>query len=103
MDLTQVILGPITTEKSERLKASPDHHVYTMRVHPDATKIEIKNAIARYYDVHVEKVRIVKVQPKTRSLPTGGIMEKRHGSKKALVTLKKKSKPLDLVSFEIPS
>lgn len=103
MELTKVILGPVVTEKSERLKSSGTRHVYTMRVHPDATKIDVKNAIARYYDTKVESVRMIKVWPKTRTLQTGGIMEKRHASKKALVTLAPKSKPFDLASFEVPA
>jgi large subunit ribosomal protein L23 len=102
MELTKVILGPIVTEKAERLKASTKH-TYTMRVHPDATKIEVKNAINRFYDTKVESVRMIKVWPKTRTLQTGGTMEKRHASKKALVTLAPKSKPLDLASFEVPA
>lgn len=102
MELTKVILGPVVTEKAERLKAQ-GAHTYTMLVHPDATKIEVKNAIRRYYDVEVKKVRMIKVWAKTRVLQTGATMEKRHAAKKALVTLAPKSKPLDLASFEVPS
>ncbi len=102
MELTKVILGTIVTEKSERLKASAQH-TYTMRVHPAAKKIDVKNAINRYYDTKVATVRMIKVWPKTRTLQTGGVMEKRHASKKALVTLAPKSKPLDLASFEVPA
>ena len=50
MDLTRVIIGPITTEKSERLKAK-DNRVVTLRVSPDATKIDVKSALKRFYDV----------------------------------------------------
>ncbi len=102
MELTQVILGPIVTEKAERLKASA-HHTYTMRVHPHATKIDVKNALRRFYEADVQTVRIVKVAAKTRPIQAGGTMEKRHAGKKALVTLKPKSKPIDLASFEVPA
>jgi large subunit ribosomal protein L23 len=101
MELSQIILGPVTTEKSERLKAQGPRHTYTLRVHPKATKIDVKNALERYYDIEVESVRIVKVLSKSRSLPDGGMMEKRHAAKKALVTLAPKSKQLDLASFAL--
>jgi large subunit ribosomal protein L23 len=100
MDLSRVIIGPVVTEKSERLKAGEDVHTYTLRIAPTATKIDVKNALKAFYDVEVTAVRIVRTQPKTRLLPMGGTMEKRHAFKKALVTLGKKSKPLDLAAFQ---
>ncbi len=103
MELTQVILGPVVTEKAERLKAAGPHHTYTMRVHPGATKIDVKNALRRYYEADVESVRIVKVPAKTKPIQKGGVMEKRQAEKKALITLKPKSKPIDLASFEVPN
>jgi large subunit ribosomal protein L23 len=99
MDLSQVILGPIVTEKAERQKAAGPRHAYTMRIDPNATKVEVKKALLRYYDIEVEKVRVMRVRPKTRALGDGGVMEKRHSFKKAIVTLAPKSKPLDLASF----
>ncbi len=103
MDLSSIILGPVVTEKAERLKASGPRHTHTMRVHPAATKIEIKKALEQFYEVSVEQVRIQHVRPKTRKTQDGKTMEKRHASKKALVTLSKKSKALDLASFEVLS
>ena len=102
MDLTKVIIGTIVTEKAERMKAAGPRHTYTMRIHPQATKIDVKAALRRYYEAEVEKVRIVKVSAKVRLAQTGAV-EKRCASKKALVTLKPKSKPLDLASFAVPS
>ena len=102
MELSQVILGPIVTEKAERLKAAAKH-MYTMQVHPHATKIEVKKALLRFYDTEVESVRMLKVRPKQRQLGDGRVMEKRHGSKRAIVTLAPKSKPLDLASFHVQS
>jgi large subunit ribosomal protein L23 len=99
MDLTRVIVGPIVTEKSERLKAGA-RHTYTMQVHPDATKVDVKGALRRFYDIEVEKVRVMRVRSKRRALAAGSMMEKRHSMKKAMVTLKPKSKPLDLASFK---
>jgi large subunit ribosomal protein L23 len=101
MELSQVILGPVVTEKAERLKAMGPCHTYSLEVHPKATKIDVKKALTRYYDVSIEKVRIVKVAGKSRMIQTGGSMEKRKAFKKALVSLAPKSKPLDLSTFEL--
>ncbi len=100
MDLSRIILGQIVTEKAERLKADEAHRTYTLRVAPSATKIEIEKALEKYFNVSVASVRVLKVQPKTRTLTQHTNMEKRHASKKAMVTLAKKSKALDLSAFE---
>lgn len=97
MNLASVILGPIVTEKSERLKAIERTHA--IKVAPKATKIDIKNALRRYFDVDVSSVRVIRVHGKTRRFGRGSTMEKRHPYKKALVTLTKDSKNLDLASF----
>lgn len=98
MDLTSIILGPIVTEKSERLKAG-ERHVYTLRIAPSATKIDVKNALKKFYDLDVTSVRIMRVGAKTRMLSKGVAMEKRKAYKKALVTAARKSKSLDLASL----
>ena len=105
MDLSRVIIGPVVTEKAERLKSGTGSgkgtsHVYTLRVAPWATKIDVKNSLKTFYDVDVTKVRIIKTQPKRRDLGAGKIMEKRHAFKKALVTLAPKSKTLDISAFQ---
>lgn len=92
MELTSVILGPVVTEKAEASKAS---RVYVLRVHPHATKVDVKNALRRYYDVDVASVRALRTVPKSR-LTAKGPMEKRHRSKRMMVRLASKSKPLDL-------
>ena len=103
MDLSRVIIGPVNTEKSERLKAGQESHVYTLGVAPDATKVEVRNALKNFYGVEVTKVRVMRVRPKVRELGAGKSMEKRHAGKKVMVTLAKKSKTLDLAAFQIPS
>lgn len=100
MDLSHVILGPVVTEKAERLKAARAH---TIRVAPQATKVEIVSALERFYDVAVANVRIIAVKAKSRPLTQGSTMEKRHAYKKAIVTLAAKSKALDLASFKTVS
>ncbi len=99
MDLTRVIIGPVVTEKAERLKAEA-RHTYTLHVADAATKIDVKNALRRFYDLDVESVRMIRVRSKERPMGRGITMEKRHSFKKALVTTKLKSKALDLASFK---
>ncbi len=93
MDLSYVIIGPIATEKAERQKA---HRTYTFRVALGATKIDIKAALRRFYDVDIESVRVMQTRPKTRS---NGAIEKRHRMRKVMVTLTPESKGLDLTKF----
>lgn len=103
MDLSRVIIGPVVTEKAERLKAGATTHVYTLWVSPTATKIEVRAALERFYDVQVRSVRVMHTQAKTRALGQGRVMEKRHAGKKVLVTLAPKSKALDLAAFQVHS
>ncbi len=104
MDLSRVIIGPIVTEKAERLKAGSGtgsgSHIHTLRVAPWATKVDIKSALKLFYDVEATNVRIINTQAKTRNLGAGKHMEKRHAFKKALVTLAPKSKALDISAFQ---
>ncbi len=97
MHLSSVIIGPVITEKAERLKKA---QTYVIRVKPEATKIDVKNALRRYYDVEVASVRVLRTVPKTRIVGQGTVMEKRHRQKRMIVRLTKKSKALDLAHFQ---
>ena len=97
MDLSHVIVGPIVTEKAERQKAG---RVFTLRVAPKATKIDIKNALRRFYDVDVASVRTMRMASKVRQVGRGTYITKRKPFKKVLVTLTAKSKALDIASFQ---
>jgi large subunit ribosomal protein L23 len=83
MDPSQVIIRPVVSEKSYVLAANDK---YTFRVHPDAHKTQIRQAVEELFDVKVLRVNIVKVQakPKRRGLYKGT----RPGWKKALVQLR---------------
>jgi len=96
MDLSRVILGQVVTEKAERLKGE---RTYTLRVAPKSTKIDIKAALKRYYDVDATSVRVMRVVAKSREFRRG-VMQKRHPFKKVMVTLEPKSKPLDIAAFK---
>ena len=83
MDPSQVILRPIVSEKSYALAAADR---YTFRVHPDAHKTLIRQAVERLFDVHVVEVRTMNVRskPKRRGLTSG----RTRGWKKAIVQVK---------------
>lgn len=98
MDLSRIILGPVVTEKAERLKM--DARTHTLHVAPGATKVDVAAALRAFYGIEVESVRILRTRPKARPFGKGGMMEKRHAQKRAIVTLKSDSKALDLASFD---
>lgn len=98
MDLSRVIVGPVVTEKAERLKGV--HRTYTIRVAPNATKIDVINALKKYYEVEATSVRTMRTASKTRVVGRGKVITKRKPFKKVMVTISTKSKPLDIASFK---
>jgi large subunit ribosomal protein L23 len=70
MEDTQVIIRPVVSEKSYVLSAADK---YTFRVHADAHKTQIRQAVEQLFDVHVVEVRTisVKAKPKRRGLTRG--------------------------------
>ncbi|WP_028059504.1 50S ribosomal protein L23 [Candidatus Solirubrobacter pratensis] len=71
MDASQVIIRPVVSEKSYVLATA---NKYTFRVHPDAHKTQIKQAVeALFDDVKVLEVRTSKVpsKPKRRGITAG--------------------------------
>lgn len=96
MNLTHVIIGTVMTEKAERLKMKK---TYLLRIHPAATKIDVRNALRIHFGVEPLSVRVLHVRPKDRALGAGKTMRKRDAVKRAFVTLAPKSKALDLTAF----
>jgi large subunit ribosomal protein L23 len=70
MEHTQVIISPVVSEKSYVLAAAGK---YTFRIHPDAHKTHVRQAVEALFDVHVEDVRTITVRrkPKRRGLSRG--------------------------------
>jgi len=70
MDATEVIIRPIISEKSYILSGADR---YTFRVHDDAHKTHIRQAVEELFDVHVVEVRTmsVKSKPKRRGVTKG--------------------------------
>ena len=70
MDASQVIIRPVVSEKSYALATVGK---YTFRVHPDAHKTQIKQAIEQLFAVGVIDVRTAAVpsKPKRRGYTSG--------------------------------
>jgi large subunit ribosomal protein L23 len=70
MEPSQVIIRPVVSEKSYVLAAADR---YTFRVHPDAHKTQIRQAVEQLFDVNVVEVRTsaVRSKPKRRGITSG--------------------------------
>ncbi len=79
----QVLLAPVVSEKSYSLITD---RKYTFKVHEDAHKTQIRQAVEELFEVKVASVNIVKVQSKPKK--RGFIKGRRPGWKKAIVELK---------------
>jgi large subunit ribosomal protein L23 len=79
----EILLAPVVSEKSYSLI---NDRKYSFRVHKDAHKTQIRQAVEQLFEVHVERVNIVKVQskPKRRGFHRGT----RPGWKKAIVQVR---------------
>ena len=79
----EVLLAPVVSEKSYSLITD---RKYTFKVHKDAHKTQIRQAVEELFEVHVENVNILKVQakPKRRGVSKGT----RPGWKKAIVQVR---------------
>ena len=87
MEPGQIVLAPIVSEKSY---AGTADGKYTFRVHDDAHRTQIRQAVEQLFDVKVEGVNIVKVQPKPKR--RGYNKGAKPGWKKAIVQLREGDK-----------
>ncbi len=95
MNAYQIIIRPWITEKATAMN---ERNQYAFEVAIEANKIQIRQAIEELFDVQVQAVNTVNVKGKLRRRRT------RHGitqgytkdRKKAIVTLKPESKPIEL-------
>lgn len=65
MKLSEVLIKPIVTEKSNKL--TDKSRTYSFRVGRKANKLEIKKAVEEFYGVTVTEVNTVVVPGKTKS------------------------------------
>jgi large subunit ribosomal protein L23 len=70
MDASQVIIRPVVSEKSF---VQAESGKYTFRVHADAHKTQIRQAVEQLFEVKVRDVRTVSVKskPKRRGVYAG--------------------------------
>ena len=85
-----IIIAPIITETS--MSGIADKK-YTFKVAKDANKIEIAEAIAQLFKVDVAKVNTINVRGKMKRM--GRYSGYTASWKKAIVTLKADSKPIE--------
>jgi large subunit ribosomal protein L23 len=79
----EVLLAPVVSEKSYSLIGD---RKYSFRVHPDAHKTQIRQAVEELFGVKVQHVNVVQMRakPKRRGMFRG----QRPGWKKAIVQLR---------------
>lgn len=85
MEITQVLLKPLLTEKTTYLKDVAQQVAFF--VNPKANKLEIKQAVEKAFDVKVEAVNVVRRAPSDRERQ-GRVIGRKPGWKKAYVTLR---------------
>ena len=79
----QILIRPVVSEKSYN---QITENRYTFRVHPDAHKTQVRQAVEELFEVKVVAVNIVKMPPKPKR--RGMIKGTKPGWKKAIVELK---------------
>jgi len=82
--IQDVVKRPLVTEKSERNRA--EGRQFAFEIHRDATKIQVKQAVEKLFNVHVLAVRTAIVRGKNKRV--GRSIGRRPNWKKAFVTLK---------------
>jgi large subunit ribosomal protein L23 len=97
MDMSQVIIRPVVSEKSFVLAEAGK---YTFRVHDKAHKTQIRQAVEQLFDVKVTGVRTVSVKskPKRRGVHSG----RTRSWKKAIVQVREGDTIPIFQAFEAP-
>ena len=93
--LLKVLLAPHVSEKSAMMADAKSQYVF--KVTPDATKIEVKQAVESLFNVKVESVNVLNQKGKRKMFK--GRPGTRSGSRKAIVRLSA-GQELDFVSGE---
>ncbi|SLM48512.1 50S ribosomal subunit protein L23 [Nitrospira japonica] len=84
LDLHRVLIQPLLTEKVTAMRES--NNTVSFLVHPEANRLQIKQAVETLLKVKVERVNVLNVQGKIKRL--GRFSGKRSDWKKAFVKLK---------------
>ncbi len=80
---TEVLIAPVVSEKSYSLI---EDGKYSFRIHPEAHKTQVRQAVEELFEVHVQSVNIVSVRPKPKR--RGWTRGTKKGWKKAIVQLR---------------
>lgn len=91
MNMTEVIRGPLVTEKAAAVK--DDYRTLCFRVAVNANKTEIKSAVEKLFGVKVESVRTLRMSGKLKRY--GRFEGKRPNWKKAFVKLREGEKMIE--------
>ena len=83
-DPRDVIIKPVVSEKSYALL---DAGAYTFVVHPDANKVEIRQAVESIFNVRVRKVTTLNRQGKRKRNRRSFTYGRQPDTKRAVVTL----------------
>jgi large subunit ribosomal protein L23 len=83
MNVRDILIAPVVSEKSYSLI---EDNKYSFRIHDNAHKTQVRQAVEELFDVKVEGVNIVRVKakPKRRGVSKGV----KPGWKKAIVQLR---------------
>ncbi len=82
--IQDVVKRPLITEKAERNREASRQ--YAFEVHRDATKIQVKQAVEKLFNVHVLAVRTAVIRGKNKRV--GRHVGQRPNWKKAFVTIR---------------
>lgn len=88
LDLHSILVQPLLTEKITAMREASN--TVGFLVHPDANRLQIKQAVEALLKVKVERVNVMNVQGKIKRL--GRFSGKRSDLKKAFVKLKQGEK-----------
>ena len=83
LDPREILIAPVVSEKSYSLI---EDNKYSFRVHSKAHKTQIRQAVEELFQVRVQAVNVIKVQPKPKR--RGLIRGQKPGWKKAIVQLR---------------
>ena len=87
-----IIFKPIMTEEAMKMFADKKYCFY---VHPDANKVQVKEAIGKLFGVDkIKRVTIMSLKGKTKR--RGRIVGKTNKRKKAIIFLSGESKEIEL-------
>ena len=88
LELHRVLIQPLLTEKVTAMREGSN--TVSFLVHPEANRVQIKQAVETLLKVKVERVNVLNVQGKVKRL--GRFSGKRADWKKAFVKLKEGEK-----------